>query len=158
MAWVPFIVAGNRNRYHKNRAARAIIVGLILFFIFGLLMFVFFYRFNGFTIMPIWPMIFGLGGFLIFITIIGVIASLMSAPSNKANEEPIKLYDYQSQEPSQQHNPYKIRNSIQEQPTESIYKEITQEIPIVSEINYCKYCGAKVERDAIFCHQCGTKL
>ena len=103
-------------------------------------------------------MISGLGGFLIFIAIIGVIAASMSSPSKKANEEYIKSYQYQPQELSQQYNPYKLRNSIQRQPEEPIYEEVKEDIPIISDINYCRFCGAKVDRDANFCHQCGTKL
>ena len=158
MAWVPFVVASRRNRYHRNRAGRAIVAGIILFLVFGLLMLVFFYRFDGFAIIPIWPIISGLVGFLIFITLIGVIAASMSAPSKKANEERIKSYQYQTQRQSQQLNPYIIRDSMQKQPEEPIYKEITREIPIISDINYCRYCGSKIDRDSVFCHQCGTKL
>jgi len=132
---------------------------VILLFVFGLLFFIFFNRFNGFTI-PIWIIISGLGGFLIIIVVIGAIAASMSQTYKKPKEEFMKSnqYQYQPQEPSQQFNPYRIRNSIQKQPEEPIHREIEREIPVVSDINYCKYCGANVERDAIFCHQCGTKL
>lgn len=107
---------------------------------------------------PMWTIISGVGGFLIFIAIIGAIASSMSAPSKKAKEEPIKSFQYQLQEPSQQYNPYKIQNSIQIKPEEPIYKEVKQDNPIISDINYCRYCGEKVDRDEKFCHQCGIKL
>ncbi len=158
MAWVPFIVASRRNRYYRGRASGAIIAGIIFLLVFGLLFFIFFNRSNGFTIIPIWPIVSGLGGFLIFIVIIGVIASSMSTPSKRANEEHIKSYQYQPQEPSQQYNPYKIRNSIQKQTEEPIYEEVKQDIPINLDIFYCRYCGSKIDRDARFCHQCGTKL
>jgi len=158
LAFVPFIVTSRRNRYHRSRASGAIIAGLIFCLVFGLLFFIFFNRFNSFTIIPIWPIITGLGGFLIFIVFIGVIASSMSAPSKKVNEEYIKPYQYQPQEPNQQYNPYKIRNSIQKQAEEPIYEEVKHDIPIISDINYCRYCGSQADRDARFCHQCGTKL
>ena len=158
MAWVPFVVASRRSRYHRNRAGGAIVAVLIFFLVLGLLFFVFFNRSNGFTIIPLWTIIIGLGGLIIAVTVIGIIAASMSAPSKKANEEHIKSYQYQHQRQSQQSNPYMIRDSMQKQPEEPIYKEITREIPVVADINYCRYCGAKVDRDAIFCHQCGTKL
>lgn len=158
MAWVPFIVANRRNRCHRNGAVGAIVGLLIFFMVLGVFFFIFFNRFSGFTIIPIWTIIIGLGGLILIITIISVIASSMSAPPKKVNQEHIKSYQYQPPEPYQQSNPYIVRNSIQSQPEEPIYKEIIQEVPVVSDINYCKYCGAKVERDAIFCHQCGTKL
>ena len=134
------------------------IIGLVIFFVLGIFFFIFFNQFNGFSIIPLWTIIIGVGGFLIFIAIIGAIASSMSAPSKKAKEEPIKSSQYQPQEPSQQYNPYKIQNSIQIKPEEPIYKEVKQDIPITSDINYCRYCGEKIDRDAKFCHQCGIKL
>ena len=158
LAWVPCIVASRRNRYRRNSAVGAIVAVVIFFLVLGVLFFVFFNRFTGFTIIPIWTIISGLGGLIIIIAVISVIAASMSAPSKKANQEHIKPYQYQPQEPAQDSNPYIIRETMQKQPEEPIYKEITREIPVVSDINYCKYCGAKVERDAIFCHQCGTKL
>ncbi len=158
MAFVPFTVTNRRNRYHRSRAGGAIIAGLIFFLVFGLLFLIFFNRFNGFTIIPVWPIISGLGGFLIFIAIISVIASSMSTPSKKADEEYIKSYQYRPQEPSQQYNPYRIQKSIQKQSEGPIYEEVKQNVPIISDINYCRYCGAQADRDARFCHQCGTKL
>ncbi|MFW9999635.1 MAG: zinc-ribbon domain-containing protein [Candidatus Hodarchaeota archaeon] len=158
MAWVPFIVAGRRNRCCRNRSVGGMVAGLGIFLVFGLLMFVFFFRSDGITIIPLWPMISGLGGFIIFIMIIGVIASLMSAPPKNANEELIKPYQYQPQESTQQFNPYKMQNSIKKQSEEPIYRQAEEIIPITSDINYCRFCGAKVDRDANFCHQCGTKL
>jgi hypothetical protein len=70
----------------------------------------------------------------------------------------MKSYQYQSQSQPQQSNPYIIRDSVPKQPQEPVYEEIRREIPVVSDINYCKYCGSKIERDSVFCHQCGTKL
>lgn len=157
MAWVPFVVASRRNRYRRSRSGGAIIAGVILLFVFGVLAFFFFNRFNGSTIV-LWPIISGLGGFIIFIAVIGAIAASMSGPSKRPNEEYIKSYQHQPQEPSQQLNPYRIQNSIQKQPEEPIYKEIEREIPVVSDINYCKYCGSKIDGYAVFCHQCGTKM
>ena len=157
MAWVPFVVASRRNRYYRNRTGGAILAALALLFIFGLLFFFFFNRSNGSTIV-LWPIISGLGGFIIFIAVIGAIAASMSRPSKRANEERMKSYQYQYQSQPQQSNPYIIRDLIPKQPKEPIYKEIEREIPVVSDINYCKYCGSKIDRDSVFCHQCGTKL
>ena len=51
-------------------------------------------------------------------------------------------------------NPYG-RSEIEEKAQELIYKQVNtvRKPPVV----YCNYCGEKLEREALFCPQCGTK-
>ena len=158
MACVPIVLPNRRNRGYRNRPAGAIFAAVIMLFVFGLLFFVFFNRFDGLT-PPIFVMISGFGVFLIIIVVIGVIAASMStAYKKKPKEEYMKSYQYQPQRQTLQSNPYIIRDSIPKQPEEPINKELKREIPIITDINYCRYCGSKIDRDAVFCHMCGIKL
>ncbi|MFX0041113.1 MAG: zinc-ribbon domain-containing protein [Candidatus Heimdallarchaeota archaeon] len=150
-AWVPIAVP---NKRYRNRPNGGVFAGIILLFIFGFLFFVIFNRFNGFSV-PIFFMIGGFSIFLIIISVIIAVAASMSSTYKKPKEEYVKSYQYQPQNQTNQSNPYIIRNSI---PEEYINKEIKGEISVVSEINYCRYCGSKIDRDAVYCHMCGTKL
>ena len=153
-AWVPIVVP---NRRYRNRPNGGVFAGIILLFIFGFLFFVIFNRFNGFS-MPIFVIIGSFSVFLIIISVIVAIVASMSSNYKKPKEEYIKSYQFQPQNQTNQPNPYIIRNSVSKQPEEPIYKQIKREIPIITEINYCRYCGSKIDRDAVFCHMCGTKL
>ncbi|MFW9818443.1 MAG: zinc-ribbon domain-containing protein [Candidatus Thorarchaeota archaeon] len=157
MAWVPIVVPNRRNRGYRNRTGGGIFAAVILLFIFGLLAFLFFNNFDGF-VMPIWFMISGFGIFLIIIVVITTIASSMSQAYKKPKENYDQFNQNQPQNNSYQKNPYIIRNSTSKQFKESISKDIKQEIPVIPDINFCRYCGSKIDRDAVFCHQCGTKL
>jgi hypothetical protein len=157
LAWVPCIVANRRNKHYKNRTSGAIVALVVFLLLFGVLFFVFFNRFDGSTII-IWPIISGLGGFIFVIIIIAAVAASISGPSKNINKNHTKTYQYQPQEQNQQFNPYIFRPGTQKQSEQINNKESKQEIPAVSDINFCRYCGEKVERDTLFCHQCGTKL
>ncbi len=156
MAWVPLIVANRRNRYGRNRASGAIIAVVIFFLLMGIFFWFFFDPFSGFTVFP-WIFISGFGGFILIIVIIAAIASSMSTTAQKQKEEHIKHMKSIEDQELALINPYR-QNSMQKIPEEPIYREVKREIPIISDINYCRYCGEKVERDERFCHQCGTKL
>ncbi len=158
MAWVPIVVPNRRNRGYRNRAGGGIFAAIILLVVFGFLAFFFFNSFDGF-VMPIWFIIIGFGIFLIIIVIIATIASSMSQAYKKPNEPNTKYNQFQAQSPVSQQNPYIIHSSIQkQQEKDPISREIKREIPITNDINYCRFCGSKIDRDAVFCHMCGTKL
>jgi hypothetical protein len=83
----------------------------------------------------------------------------MSQAYTKPKEMITKSNQYQAQKDIPLQNPYRIRNSIQKRQEEPLVnKEITREIPVTSDINYCRFCGSNIDRDAVFCHMCGTKL
>jgi len=157
LAWVPVVVPNRRNRGYRNRTGGGVFAVVIMLFVFGLLAFFFFNNFDGF-IMPIWFIISGFGVFIIIIVVIATIASSMSTAYKKPKEEYINSHQYQPQKQAQQQNPYIIRDSFSKKPEEPINNEIKREIPIITDINFCRYCGSKIDRDAVFCHMCGTKL
>jgi len=152
MAWMIPIVANNRNRGCRTRGGGAVAAGLIFFVILGLIFFLFFNRFNGFT-MPIWLIISGLGVFIIIIVGISAVASSMSQNYVKPKESIYKQHQSNLQGQPQQSNPYIYQDSIQKR-LEGYQMETT----LVEEVNYCRYCGSKIDQDAIFCHQCGSKI
>ncbi|TKJ18887.1 MAG: hypothetical protein CEE43_16850 [Promethearchaeota archaeon Loki_b32] len=165
MACVPVIVANRRrncNRSRSGNACAAISLALLFFGVFFALFFDIFdaFRFN-------FPPIMFIGGFMVFIAIIIGISAItmsMSETYKKPKEQYLKSYSSQPQRQNrpqiqvQQYNPYINRKSIQREPEEHIYNQIQKDIPVLSDINYCRFCGAKVDRNAVFCHQCGINL
>ena len=157
MAWVPCIVANRRNRYSRNRASGAFIAAIIFLLVLGLVFMFFFMPFKGFTVVPIWILISGASGFIIIFGIIAVIASSMSTTAQKKKEEHMRHMKSIENQELALINPYR-QTSIQKTSEEPIYKQVRREIPIISDMNYCRYCGERLDRDAKFCHQCGIKL
>ena len=163
MAWVPVIVANRRrNRTSSGSVCAAIILALLFF---GVFFGVFLALFDGFRFS--FPPIMFIGGFMVFIAIIigiSVITMSMSETYKKPKERYLKSYSSQPQRQNQpqiqvqQYNPYINRKSIQREPEEHIYKQTQRDIPVLSGINYCRFCGAKVDMNAVFCHQCGINL
>jgi len=157
LAFVPIIVSNRRRNSYGTRGGNTIAAVVVSLLVFGLLFLVLFNRFNGFSI-PITVMLSGMGVFIIMIIIISVIAASMSGQNQNPKFNSIKTQYYQPQYQSQRSNPYVYRRSIQKEPEDSIYTESKSEISDVSTVNYCRFCGAKVDKDAIFCHQCGINL
>ena len=166
MASVPIIVPNRRGYSYRYRSGRSAFTAVALaLVILGLLFFLMFRMFdiNSFNFPPI-IFLSGFIGFIAIIIVISAISMSMSETYKKPKEQYLKSYNSQPQrhdqpqKQTQQYNPYVIRKSIQKEPEELIYKEITREIPVVSTTNYCRFCGAKVDRDATFCHQCGINL
>jgi predicted membrane protein len=105
---------------------------------------------NFFFFAPFFPMIF------IFVFCIILIGVTSNNHSRQRINEPYRYSNY-----------YQNRNLQQQIPVENPYKVKTVQIvddtlkkeeekPI--EFQFCMYCGVKIERDAVYCHQCGTKL
>lgn len=86
-------------------------------------------------------------GVLFFV--IGIKSSLEgNPPFNK-----IKSLDNYQRTPI---NPYIQQNNKNTLQHQVIQKEVVKKKPIIS--NYCQFCGERREKDAIYCHNCGTKL
>jgi hypothetical protein len=126
---------------------------------FGVMFFTFFDWRHEF-IPPIWIIFSGFGGFLLIIGICLAITAVTRQAYKRPNDKSLNPYQPDSQIQSKPINPYNIHSrehKQQEQPQrQPIY--FNQNIPIVSEINYCRFCGAKIELDAVYCSQCGIKL
>jgi hypothetical protein len=143
MAYMIPIIANKKNYRRSNSGG--VIAGLIIFLVFGVIFFLFFnrtgmFRFN-------FSIIFWIGGIMIFIAIVlAASAVMMSKPHSSINRN---IYRQQNVlEKSEEYtNPYKTPG-IDINKKEVLKKEI---------INYCRYCGARKDKEAIFCHMCGTK-
>ncbi|MFX1363643.1 MAG: zinc ribbon domain-containing protein [Promethearchaeota archaeon] len=165
MAFVPIIEPNRRKNSYRSRsgtiftavALALVFLGLMFFFMFSI------FDFNGFSF-PIVPMISGFIFIFLMITCISAISISMSEVYKKPKEKNLKSYNSQfrseSQTQKQQYNPYIIPKSLQNQnePEEQIFRKVKYDIPSVPIINFCRFCGAKLDRDAIFCHQCGTNI
>lgn len=159
MACVPVIVANRRRNCNRSRSGNACAAISLALLFFGLFFGLFFDIFDAFRFN--FPPIMFMGGFIVFILIIigiSVITMSMSETYKKPKEQYLKSYSSQPQIQVQQYNPYINRKSIQREPEEHIYNQIQKDIPVLSDINYCRFCGAKVDRNAVFCHQCGINL
>ncbi len=133
----------------RNNSIIGSIVGLIIFLSIGVF-FLFgsspFFLFN-FT--PFFPMI-------IIIIIIGIAgaASASSRRSTCCSPKSNNKYPYYPQEVPRA-NPYVVKSSSSSM-VRPIYIEDTE--PEKPKANFCQYCGTRKDRNAIYCHNCGTKL
>ena len=157
MACIAPIVVSRRRGGRSNSVA--LIAGLVIFLIFGVFFLVFFNRSGifGFN----FPMIFIVLGFVVFLMVIFGI-SIAASSISKSYKPPKDKIHWQNQNNNQrqtfQKNPYIIREPIQKRVDPQYQEKPTEVVPIVIEINFCRYCGGKIDREARFCHQCGSKL
>ena len=136
MAWTAPIVASRRRVRRSNPGA--LIAGLVIFLIFGVLFLVFFNR-SGMMMGFNFPIIFIVLGFIVLLMVVSGI-SIAASSMSKSYKPPKDNIKWQNQT-----NPY-------------IVQKPTEVVSIVSEINFCRYCGGNIDREAKFCHQCGNKL
>ncbi|MFX1315604.1 MAG: zinc ribbon domain-containing protein [Promethearchaeota archaeon] len=154
MAWMIPIIGNGRNRCGRHRISGVISI-LLLFLGLGIfLLSLFGYsKFDGFMTTTTWIM----GGiiFLIFIfVIIGIIAAVASV-----NSEKVKINGYkQNRNEFERLNPYIIRKPSQNHLEEIFHERSEKNIPTPHEIQFCRYCGAKLEKNANFCQECGMKV
>ncbi len=157
MACVVPIIA-NRRRNGRSSTG-AVIAGLIIFLIFGIMFFLFFNRSGVFGFQ--FNMIFIIGGFSVFFMIILVVSFVVAATSKTYKIPRNRTFNDFYRIPQKQANilnPYKVPRSTEGQNKEIFRENNIRDIPVVEEINYCRYCGAKRDKNAIFCHMCGSKL
>jgi hypothetical protein len=151
MAWIPIVVG--RKRCGSSRPG-ALIAGLLLFLVFGIFFFLFFNRsgFMGFN----FPIMFWMIGFIMLFIVIFGISIAASAMSKKPEVPKASTYNhnrnYPQQKDGQHPNPYTVKAPVQGKSDDD---ETTHDM---SGVNFCRYCGAKVDRKAKFCYQCGSKL
>ncbi|MFX0047829.1 MAG: hypothetical protein ACFE8G_06620 [Candidatus Hermodarchaeota archaeon] len=140
----------------RNNSIAGFLIGLIVFLGFGVFFLFGWGRFNIFNVISFFPMIF-------VIIIIGI-AGVASANSRRSNCCPPKSqnqYQYYTQEVPRTNsmyvnqNPYVVKNSTNSTVRTIYIEEDEPEKPITK---FCQYCGTKKDRNAIYCHNCGTKL
>ena len=160
MAWVPCIIPANRNKNCSKGNKTGVLVGLIVMVVFGLTFF-FLYgnrTFNNFNSFP-WILIAGFGIFLMVIIGVGVISAVISSPNNpyKAKQENHFLTEVVQQK---QANPYKTQKSTQVQfiLENNEDNQHRNEGSFIQETRYCSFCGVKLEPNAKFCQECGSKV
>ena len=157
MAWMIPIIADRRNRgVHKI----GVLISLVLLFL-GLGVFFFsslgFNKFDGLAIHSIW--IFGGIVFLVSIfVIVSVIAVIASTSSEKVKVNRYKQNPNESEKVNSKVNPYIIRRPSQNHLETILHEKSKNVIPTPQEIQFCRYCGAKLEKNAKFCHECGMKV
>ena len=133
----------------RNNSIIGSIIGLIFFLGFGVFFLFGWGSFNVFNFMPFFPMIF----VIIIIGIAGA-ASASSRRSTCCSPKFNNQYRYYTPEVPRS-NPY-IVNTSSSSTVRPIYIEDAEpEKPIA---NFCQFCGTKKDKNAIYCHDCGSKL
>ncbi len=158
MAWMIPIIDNRRNRSAHHKIGG--LISLILLFLgLGIFFFSFlsYSKFDGFAIHSIW-IIGGIVFLLSIFVIIGIIAAVASVNSKTANINGYKQNPYRSKNESLKKNPYILRSPVQVNQEALLFDKPESTIPVHQEIQYCRYCGEKLEKDAKFCHQCGIKI
>ena len=130
----------------RNNNPAGVIIGLLIFVYLG---FVFFMpNMGSFPIFKVFPGVF----------IIIFIASIAAITSNKRRSTTNNAFKNENQVNAQKLNPYRVEYNSQEHIQTSHYQRVEEEIELKPIIRYCQFCGTKIERDAMFCHSCGSKL
>lgn len=123
---------------HQRNSAAGIVICIISLVLFGL-----FFGLRpliGFSFFPMFPAIF------IFIFII--IAAATSVGNSKNRHK--NYYNNQNYSQVPLKNPYIVQNARK--------IEIQEDTKELIRARYCQYCGVKIDRDANYCHSCGTNL
>jgi len=135
----------------SNRNSRSEwIVVLILFIGFGPLLFILVQPFVIFLLAPFYP--------LIFISIFMIAAAYASSGKSKHCKPVQKKYDQFSQQQVPRVNPYVVRNSVRNDSQTLLVEDYKPVEPTKPKALFCQFCGTRIDKDARFCHQCGSKL
>ena len=136
----------------RNNSGIGCIIGLIFFLGFGVFFSLGLSPFTFFRIMPFFPMI-----FVIFIIGIAGAASASSRRSKRSTYcSPKSHNQYQYYTPEvPRSNPYIVKTSSSSK-VRPIYIEDAE--PEKPKPNFCQFCGTKKDKNAIYCHDCGSKL
>ncbi len=133
----------------RNNSTVGSIIGLIVFLGFGAFFLFGWGSFRIFSFLPFIPMIF----VIIIIGLAGA-ASASSRRSNCCSPKSQNQYQYYSQEIPRS-NPYGAKTSYSSTVRPIYIEDVELEKPTT---NFCQYCGTKKDRNAVYCHNCGTKL
>ncbi len=131
----------------KKDSGAGCIVGLLIFIVFGLF-FTFKIPFMLSQFMSFFPVI------VIFIFILGAVG----ASSEKSKHcKPIQNYQHRQQLVPLV-NPYIVRSSVRKDVQSLLVEEHKPIESTELKVLFCQFCGTRIDKDARFCHQCGSKL
>lgn len=134
----------------KNNNSRPFPIVLVFFFIVFVLFFILELPFSIFPLIGLFPVI------SIFIVRISI-ASVSSGKSKCCKPERQK-YDHYNQQQFLRVNPYIVRESVSND-VQTILVEHFKPIELTElKVLFCQFCGTRIDEDARFCHQCGSKL
>ncbi|MHA1376027.1 MAG: zinc-ribbon domain-containing protein [Promethearchaeota archaeon] len=135
---------------NKNRNSRSgCIVGLLFFMVF-VFFFILEVPFSLFQFTWFFPVIF------IFIVIIAAAGASSGKPKCCKPEQ--KIYDHYLQQQVPRVNPYIVRRSVTNDVQTLLVEDYKPKEPTKLEALFCQFCGIRIDKDARFCHQCGSKL
>lgn len=135
----------------SNRNSRSEwIVVLILFIGFGPLLFILVQPFIISLLTKFYPMI--------FISIFMIAAAYASSGKSKRCKPVQKNYDQYSQQQVPRVNPYIVRSSVRNDVQTLLVEDYKPIEPTKTKALFCQFCGTRIDKDARFCHQCGSKL
>ncbi len=133
---------------NRNSGAGCL-VGLLFFMAFGFF-FILEVPFSIIQFMPFFPMI--------LILIIIIAAAGASSGKSKRCKPGEKKYDQSSQQQVPKANPYIVRGSVRNDVKTLLVEDYKPIEPTKPKALFCQFCGTRIDRDARFCHQCGSKL
>jgi len=133
----------------RNNSIVGSIIGLIFFLGFGVFFFVGLSPFTFISIMPFFPMIF-------IIVIIGIVGAVSARSRRTTCCSPKSNNQYQYNTPKiSRSNPYLVNTSSSYTVRPIYIEDAEPEKPIP---NFCQYCGTRKDKNATYCHSCGSKL
>ncbi len=125
-------------------------IGLIFFIGFGPLYFILVQPFIISLLIPFFP--------VIFISIFMITAAYASSGKSKCCKPVQKKYDQYSQQQVPRANPYIVRSSVRNDVQTLLVEDYKPIEPTKPKASFCQFCGTRIDKDARFCHQCGSKL
>lgn len=131
----------------RNNSVIGSIVGLLVFVGIGAFFLLGITPFRFLNFFPLLPVIFVIG-------IMGIAAATSVRRSNYCESKPYNQNQYYTRE-APRSNPYVVKTPSSSTVRPIYIEDSEPEKPIG---NYCQYCGTKKDRNATFCHNCGTKL
>ena len=135
------------DRNSGARAGAGCLVGAVFFIVFGLF-FTLKVPFMLSQFMSFFPVI------VIFIFIIAAVG----ASSEKSKQcKPIQNYQYRQQLVPMV-NPYVVRSRVRNDVQTLLVEEFKPIEPTKLKVLFCQFCGTQIDKDARFCHECGSKL
>ena len=133
----------------KSGTGAGCIVGSLFFMAFGFF-FILDVPFSIFPFIGFFPVIF------IFIVIIAVVGA--STRKSKSCKPVQKNYDQDLHKQIPRENPYIVMGSVRNDVQTLLVEDCKPIEHAKSKALFCQFCGTRIDKDAGFCHQCGSKL